>query len=210
MEISTSSFGSYGYSWRPYGALYPDCPSRQCAAPIKPSSGKSFTIDAILGKPEQPANEQTNPLRSGGHPSAASPLALPGQMCSPLAHYVYTPHIVHSQPGYPAYCSPLQYQAFRGGLYPQGIHVILIILSLFTSLGMLPHYCSLTDYHHLYKLDDFLFSPQKLHQRTACSPLSTEEGSRKGCAPALPTSSSPVWRRSSPVSSTWWDRKDSF
>ncbi|XP_023655698.1 homeobox protein notochord [Paramormyrops kingsleyae] len=119
MEISTSSFGSYGYSWRPYGALYPDCASRQCAAPIKPSSGKSFTIDAILGKPVQPANEQTNPLRSGGHPSAASPLALSGQMCSPLAHYVYTPHIVHSQPGYPAYCSPFQYQAFRGGLYPQ-------------------------------------------------------------------------------------------
>ncbi|XP_048827640.1 homeobox protein notochord [Brienomyrus brachyistius] len=119
MEISASAFGNYGYSWRPYGTIYPDCASRQCAAPTKPNNGKSFTIDAILGKPEQPANGQANPLRSGGYPPVASPLAHQGQMCSPLAQYVYTPHIVHSQPGYPAYCSPFQYQAFRGSLYAQ-------------------------------------------------------------------------------------------
>ncbi|XP_029982924.1 homeobox protein notochord [Sphaeramia orbicularis] len=119
----------YGYSMRDYApsSLYPQYQGSQCASPPKPPSGKSFTIEALLAKPENTSSDRTSPgvkyppvtpaLPLTGHTSVGLPLAPPP--------YVYSSNVLHSavhaQPGYSVYCCPpFTYQAScRGAFYAQ-------------------------------------------------------------------------------------------
>ncbi|KAL4660981.1 homeobox protein notochord-like [Arapaima gigas] len=114
MDFPAGPFGSYGCVWRPYGTL---CASRPSPAVAKPTGGKSFTIDALLGSSR--ADEQKSPGRRGHQPGASSPVALQGPMCSPLPHYLYVQNFAHSRPACPAYCAPLSFQPFPLPCYTQ-------------------------------------------------------------------------------------------
>ncbi|XP_062851159.1 homeobox protein notochord [Trichomycterus rosablanca] len=124
MQIPTRALGPYGYSVRPNATLHPDYASSAClATAAKPSPGKSFTIDALLAKPDH--NEKT---RASPHQGSVSPAPSPlgvylhaGQMCPPLPHYLYNPAVMHTQTSYPGYyCPPYGYQtAYTGTMYSQ-------------------------------------------------------------------------------------------
>ncbi|XP_036372360.1 homeobox protein notochord [Megalops cyprinoides] len=122
MQIPPRPLGTYGYSLRPFAPLYSEYASSPCTAPPKPVSGKSFTIDALLGKTDQAGDERVSTPHCGRkYQPMASPMPLQGQMCSPVPHYLYAPNVVHAQPGYPLYyCPPLPYQTTcRGTFYTQ-------------------------------------------------------------------------------------------
>ncbi|KAK7904136.1 hypothetical protein WMY93_016743 [Mugilogobius chulae] len=99
--------------------------SSPCSAPTKPSSGKSFTIDALLAKPDPlPSSDRTSPLSCGAKYPAASPPAMP--MAVSGAPYIYPHNIlqpaVHAQPGYSVYCCPpyTYGTSCRNNFYAQG------------------------------------------------------------------------------------------
>lgn len=124
MQVPNRPVGPYGYPVRNYApaSLYPHYQGSQCASPSKPPSGKSFTIDALLAKPEDTSSSRT-PLSP-----AAPVLPLSGHVGLPIATspYVYSPNMLHSalhqQPGYSVYCCPpFSYQSScRGAFYAQG------------------------------------------------------------------------------------------
>uniref|UniRef100_A0A8C9YMF0 Notochord homeobox n=1 Tax=Sander lucioperca TaxID=283035 RepID=A0A8C9YMF0_SANLU len=106
----------------------------QCALTTKPPSGKSFTIDALLAKPEDTSSCRASPPQCGEkyHPAVPG-LPLTGHVGLPIATapYVYSPNMLHSalhtQPGYSVYCCPpFTYQSScRGAFYAQvnaGLH----------------------------------------------------------------------------------------
>ncbi|XP_028826280.1 homeobox protein notochord [Denticeps clupeoides] len=119
MQAPARPLGSvYGYSAHPGAA----------PSPPKAGAGRSFTIDALLAKPEAGAKDRSGPPNPGiGYPSPGAgyaPLQLP--------HYLYAPSVAPPQAGYPVYyCPPYAYQAScRGLLYAQeaamskaGVHV---------------------------------------------------------------------------------------
>ncbi|XP_061103098.1 homeobox protein notochord [Conger conger] len=122
MQIPPRPMGTYGYPLRTFAPLYPEYSASQCAAPTKPTSGKSFTIDALLGRSDPPGNDRlSHPHGGRKYQPAASPHPSAGQMCAPLPHYLYTPNMVHTQPGYPVYyCPPFPYQTTcRGTFYAE-------------------------------------------------------------------------------------------
>ncbi|KAM9708047.1 homeobox protein notochord [Menidia menidia] len=104
MQVPNRAMGTYGYSVRNYAPA--------CASP-KPPSGKSFTIEALLAKPEETSPTQHQPST----PFLPLPVA--------PAPYLYSPNVlhptVHSQPGYSLYCCPpFTYQtSCRGAFYAQ-------------------------------------------------------------------------------------------
>lgn len=125
MQLSARPLGSVcGYSVRPGASLHTDYGSTHCSvSPTKPSTGKSFTIDALLSKPDTVAREKAGVTETVKYSSAVgSVYPVHGQMHSSLPHYVYSPSMVQTQPGYPVYyCPPYGYQtAYRGPLYAQG------------------------------------------------------------------------------------------
>ena len=125
MHVPARPLGSVcGYSVRPSASLYADYGSTPCSvSPSKPSMGKAFTIDALLSKPDTIAREKTSLSTTVKYPSTlGSVYPVHGQMHSSLPHYMYSPSMVHTQPGYPVYyCPPYGYQAAcRGPLYAQG------------------------------------------------------------------------------------------
>ncbi|XP_036927872.1 homeobox protein notochord [Acanthopagrus latus] len=123
MQVPNRPVGPYGYPVRNYApaSLYPHYQGSQCASPSKPPSGKSFTIDALLAKPEDTSSSRT-PLSP-----AAPVLPLSGHVGLPIATapYIYSPNMLHSalhqQPGYSVYCCPpFSYQSScRGAFYAQ-------------------------------------------------------------------------------------------
>ncbi|KAL2098763.1 hypothetical protein ACEWY4_005243 [Coilia grayii] len=124
MQVPARPLGSVcGYSVRPGGHLYADYGSTPCSvSPSKPSTGKSFTIDALLSKPDAIAREKTGLSETVKYPSTVGAVyPVHGQMQSSLPHYIYSPSMVHTQPGYPVYyCPPYGYQTTcRGPLYAQ-------------------------------------------------------------------------------------------
>ncbi|XP_070699110.1 homeobox protein notochord [Pempheris klunzingeri] len=131
MQVPTRPVGAYGYSVRNYApaSLYPQYPGSLCASPAKPPSGKSFTIDALLAKPEDTTSCRASPTHCGEKYQPAAPLPLTGHVGLPMAAaaapYVYSPNMLHSavhgQPGYTVYCCPpFTYQAScRGAFYAQ-------------------------------------------------------------------------------------------
>lgn len=131
MQIPTRPVGAYEYSVRNYasGSLYAQYQGSQCASSTKPPTGKSFTIDALLAKPEDAASDRSSPAHCGVkyHP-AATAVPLTGHVGLPIAPapYVYSPNMMHSavhaQPGHSVYCCPpFTYQSScRGAFYAQG------------------------------------------------------------------------------------------
>lgn len=131
MQVPNRPVGAYGYSVRNYAAasLYPQYQGSQCASTTKPPSGKSFTIDALLAKPEDTTSDRASPTQCGVKYQPATPvLPLTGHVGLPIAPapYVYSPNMLHSavhtQPGYSVYCCPpFTYQSTcRGAFYAQG------------------------------------------------------------------------------------------
>ncbi|KAI3367408.1 hypothetical protein L3Q82_026268 [Scortum barcoo] len=133
MQVPNRAVGVYGYSVRNYApaSLYPQYQGSQCASSTKPPSGKSFTIDALLAKPEDTSGCRASPPQCGEkyQPAAAAPvLSLSGHVGLPIpaaAPYVYSANMLHSavhtQPGYSVYCCPpFTYQSScRGAFYAQ-------------------------------------------------------------------------------------------
>lgn len=131
MQVPNRSVGAYGYSVRNYApaSLFPQYQGSQCSSSTKPPSGKSFTIDALLAKPEDTTGGRSSPSQCGVKYQPAAPvLPLNGHVGLPMAPapYVYSPNMlhsaVHSQPGYSIYCCPpFTYQSTcRGAFYAQG------------------------------------------------------------------------------------------
>lgn len=132
MQVPHRQIGSYGYSVHNYAPapLFPVHQVSQCAPPYKPSSGKSFTIDALLAKPED-----TSPAQCGDKYHAAAPLLpLGGHAGLPLAAAApcvcapgVLPAALHTQPGYSVYCCPpFSYQqSCRAAFYAQGTAPVL-------------------------------------------------------------------------------------
>lgn len=131
MQVPNGPVGAYGYSVRNYApaSLYPQYQGGQRGSSPKPPSGKSFTIAALLAKPEDKASERTSLTQCRVKYEASAPV-LPftghvGLQMGPAA-YVYSPNVLHSavhtQPGYSVYCCPpFTYQSScRGPLYAQG------------------------------------------------------------------------------------------
>ncbi|XP_068608251.1 homeobox protein notochord, partial [Brachionichthys hirsutus] len=116
----------YGYAVRNYAAaaLYQPRQGGQCAS-TKPSNGKSFTIDALLAKPEDASSCRTSPTPCEERYHAAAPLLpLTGHVGLPMAAapYLYSANMLRStQPGYSVYCCPpFTYQSpCRGAFYAQ-------------------------------------------------------------------------------------------
>ncbi|XP_029350229.1 homeobox protein notochord [Echeneis naucrates] len=131
MQVPNGAVGAYGYSVRNYAPplLFPQYQGSQCASSSKPPSGKSFTIEALLAKPENTSGDRTSPPRCGVKYQPVAPvLPLPGHVGVPLAPapYVYSPNVLHSavhtQPGYSIYCCPpyTHQSTCRGAFYAQG------------------------------------------------------------------------------------------
>ncbi|MBN3297169.1 NOT2 protein, partial [Amia calva] len=135
MQIPTLPLGKYGYPMRPNAPLYPDYANRNSSV-SKPAIGKSFTIEALLSKPDHisPGSERASPPHCGGkYQPITSPLALQ----TPVAHHLYTPSMMHSHPGYPLYFyPPFSYQTTcRGSFYSQEIPLSKSSLHAFKHKG---------------------------------------------------------------------------
>ncbi|KAL3049509.1 hypothetical protein OYC64_008877 [Pagothenia borchgrevinki] len=130
MQVPNRPMGAYGYPMRNYApaSLYPQYQGSQCTSITKPQSGKSFTIDALLAKPEESRNCRASPTQCGEkyHPAAPA-LPFNGHVGLPMAAapYGYSSNMLHSalhsQPGYSVYCyPPFTYQSScRGAFYAQ-------------------------------------------------------------------------------------------
>uniref|UniRef100_A0A3B5AFP6 Homeobox protein not2-like n=1 Tax=Stegastes partitus TaxID=144197 RepID=A0A3B5AFP6_9TELE len=135
---------TFGYSVRNYApaSLHPQYQGGQCASTTKPASVKSFTIEALLAKPEDTASDRTSPTQCGVKYQPAAPvLPLTGHAGLPMAPYVYSPNMLHSaihtQPGYSVYCCPpFSYQAScRGAFYAQSMSKVNAGLHSFKTKG---------------------------------------------------------------------------
>ncbi|CAL8302781.1 unnamed protein product [Boreogadus saida] len=95
----------------------------------KPSSGKSFTIDALLALPADRGHERPSSVTPRGlkYQQTAAPLpplaGHPGLQMPPAA-YLYSPGLLHPQPpGYNVYCCPpFSFpSSCHGGFYAQDL-----------------------------------------------------------------------------------------
>ncbi|XP_034015931.1 homeobox protein notochord [Thalassophryne amazonica] len=106
MQVLDRACGAHGYPVRNYAsaAPYPQYGSSQGTF-VKPPSGKSFTIDALLAKPEDTSSKRTNPTHTGvKYQPAADPfLCLSAHAGVPLAP---APYLCSAQPGYSFHCCP--------------------------------------------------------------------------------------------------------
>lgn len=129
MQQSNKPVEVYGYPVRNYAPAlpYPQSHGGQCASSTKPASGKSFTIEALLAKPEERISGRASPTqcRVKYQPSVPA-LPLSGHATLGPVPYFYGPNIshsnIHAQPGYSVYCCPpFAYQSScRGAFYTQG------------------------------------------------------------------------------------------
>jgi len=136
MQVPNRPIGAFGYSVRNYAppSLYPQYQGSQCPLTTKPPSGKSFTIDALLAKPERASSCRASPTPCGEKYQPGVPvLPLTGHAGLPMAAapYGYSQNMLHSalhaQPGYSVYCCPpFTYQSScRGAFYAHGKHYLL-------------------------------------------------------------------------------------
>ncbi|XP_037602862.1 homeobox protein notochord [Sebastes umbrosus] len=121
MHVPNRPVGVYGYPMRNYApaSLYQQYQESQCVSATKPPRGKSFTIDALLAKPEDTTSCRASPPQCGDKYQPGGPV-LP--LSGPMAPYVYSPNMLHhAQPGYSVYCCPpFTYQSScRGAFYAQ-------------------------------------------------------------------------------------------
>ncbi|XP_054653253.1 homeobox protein notochord [Dunckerocampus dactyliophorus] len=122
MQVPSRTTGAFGYSVRNY-APAPLYPAGQCApsstiTTSKPASGKSFTIEALLAKPEESSSGRASPLSYGVkyQPGLPHHVTLP---LTPVPSYMYSGNML--PPQYALYCCPpLSYQSScRGAFYAQ-------------------------------------------------------------------------------------------
>lgn len=222
MQVPNRPIGAYGYSVRNYApaSLYPQYQGSQCLSSTKPPSGKSFTIDALLAKPEDTSSDRTTPPQCGvKYQPAAQVVPLTGHMSLPMAPapYVYSPNMLHSavhtQPGYSVYCyPPFTYQSScRGAFYAQGklsycLYLVELSAQDVSKCQKLQHKIA---FDKVINRFIFILQLQCPKSMQACIRSKPKVGSRNGCAPASPASSCPGWRRSLHGSSTWSVRRGS-
>ncbi|KAK1175144.1 homeobox protein not2 [Acipenser oxyrinchus oxyrinchus] len=134
MQVSTMPLGHYGYSMRHYAPIYPEYRSSKSVSP-KPASGKSFTIDALLGKSDHASFERDR--SSSLYHRAKYPSLLASALPPPAAQHFYSPSLMQTHPGYPLYyCPPISYQATcRGAVYAHDIPLSKHSLHSFKSKG---------------------------------------------------------------------------
>ncbi|XP_027857428.1 homeobox protein notochord [Xiphophorus couchianus] len=128
MQIPNRPMEAGGYSVRNYAraSLCAQSNGSRCTPAAKTPSGKSFTIEALLAKPEEAApRDRSGPNQWGEkYPQTAPPPHLAG-LTLPPAQYLYSPNAlhpsVHPQPGYSVYCyPPFTYApSCRGAFYSQ-------------------------------------------------------------------------------------------
>ncbi|KAL1263212.1 hypothetical protein QQF64_005951 [Cirrhinus molitorella] len=115
MQMPGRAYETYGQSVRPFLPDY--------ATSSKPSTGKSFTIDALLARPDHMERERTSAYRNVSNQAPVSSSALPfaAQVYSQMPHFAYNQSIMHTQTGYPFFCyQPYNYQTTcRGAMYAQ-------------------------------------------------------------------------------------------
>ncbi|XP_026080742.1 homeobox protein notochord-like [Carassius auratus] len=115
MQMPRRAYETYGQSVRPF---HPDY-----ATSSKPSIGKSFTIEALLARPDHTERYRTSVSRNISNqapvPSSAVPFAT--QVYSQMPHFAFNQSIMHAQTGYPVFCyPPYNYQTTcRGAMYAQ-------------------------------------------------------------------------------------------
>ncbi|KAK9964791.1 hypothetical protein ABG768_005934 [Culter alburnus] len=118
MQMPGRAYENYGQSIRPHAAFNPDY-----ATSSKPSAGKSFTIDALLARPDHTERDRTSVYRNIANqaPVSSSAVPLAAQMYSQIPHFAYNQSIMHTQTGYPVFCyPPYSYQTTcRGAMYSQ-------------------------------------------------------------------------------------------
>ncbi|XP_029943035.1 homeobox protein notochord [Salarias fasciatus] len=126
MQVPPRPVGAHGFYVRNYApaSLYPQHPGAPCESPAKPAGGKSFTIEALLAKPEDAAGDRESPAQRGAKPQPAAPAAPLGGLQTAPAAFGYSPNLLHSafhaHPGYSLYCCPSFYQSScRGAFYAQ-------------------------------------------------------------------------------------------
>uniref|UniRef100_A0A3P9HB74 Notochord homeobox n=1 Tax=Oryzias latipes TaxID=8090 RepID=A0A3P9HB74_ORYLA len=123
MHAQKGALGVCGHPARNYarGPVFQPGHGDQSTPTAKRPSGKSFTIEALLSKPEETVNAWRNPTQRGVNlqPAAAFPLGHAGFPMIP-APYVWH-STFHTQAGYPvSCCPPLTYQpSCRGAFYAQ-------------------------------------------------------------------------------------------
>lgn len=133
MQAPTRPLGVYGYPVRNYApaTMYTQYSASRCASSTKSPPGKSFTIDALLAKTEDPSCRSAPARCADKYYPAAPFVPLTGHTGLPItaataAPYVYSPTMLHSathmQSGYSLYCCPpFSYQpSCRGAFYAQG------------------------------------------------------------------------------------------
>uniref|UniRef100_A0A3P8WCT4 Notochord homeobox n=2 Tax=Cynoglossus semilaevis TaxID=244447 RepID=A0A3P8WCT4_CYNSE len=124
------SAAAFGFSVRHYAAapLFPLQQNTGRSSPVKPTSGKSFTISR--GEDSNGRTSRTSPTECGlSFPPGAPLLPLGAHLGSNSAPgpFLYSPNLphsaVHTQPGYSLYCCPNfsypSYPSCRGAFYPQ-------------------------------------------------------------------------------------------
>lgn len=127
MQMPGRVHETFGQSMRPHAAFHPDYVSSAClSTPSKPSTGKSFTIDALLARPDHMERERTNLYRNVSSQPPVSTTAVPfaSHVYSQIPQFAYNQGIMHTQTGYPVFCyPPYNYQTTcRGAMYAQGMY----------------------------------------------------------------------------------------
>ncbi|XP_008397029.1 homeobox protein notochord [Poecilia reticulata] len=128
MQIPNRPMETGGFSVRNYAqaSLCAQSDGSRCAPVAKAPSGKSFTIEALLAKPEEAApRDRSRPTQCEvKYPQNAPPPHLAG-LTLPPAQYLYSSNAlhpsIHPQPGYSVYCyPPFTYApSCRGAFYAQ-------------------------------------------------------------------------------------------
>ncbi|PWA29710.1 hypothetical protein CCH79_00007817 [Gambusia affinis] len=129
MQIPNRPMETGGYSVRNYAqaSLCAQSNGNRCAPAAKAPSGKSFTIEALLAKPEEAApRDRSGPNQCGERYAQTAPPPHLAGLTLPPAQYFYSPNAlhpsIHPQPGYSVYCyPPFTYApSYRGAFYSQG------------------------------------------------------------------------------------------
>ncbi|XP_055026939.1 homeobox protein notochord [Misgurnus anguillicaudatus] len=124
MQMPGRTHETFGHSMRLHAAFYPDYASNACLSnSSKPNTGKSFTIDALLARPDHTEKERTHLYRNINSQPQVSTTAVPfaAHMYSQIPQFAYNQGIMHTQTGYPVFCyPPYNYQTpCRGAMYAQ-------------------------------------------------------------------------------------------
>ncbi|XP_059374321.1 homeobox protein notochord-like [Carassius carassius] len=114
MQMPGRAYQTYGQLVRPL--------HRDYATSSKPSTGKSFTIDALLARPDHTERDRTSVYRNitNRAPVSSSSVPFPGHVYSQMPHFAYSQSIM-TQTGYPVFCyPPYNYQTTcPGAIYAQ-------------------------------------------------------------------------------------------